>query len=49
MTDPYPLPFEWSNDFEMLFVDVLGLLPCMCEQGWLPELNGDFIACPTCN
>lgn len=49
MIDPYPIPFEWSNDFEMLFVDVIGLLPCLCEQRWLPLMDGSYVACSICN
>jgi hypothetical protein len=51
-TDPYANPFEWSNAYphEAPEDRLFGLLPCpwQCEQGLLPLVGGDYIACPSC-
>lgn len=54
--DPYPVPFEWSDD---LFT--FDKFPAYDERFWYPQVNGDglapfnvhdneddFIACPGC-
>lgn len=48
MIDPYPLPFTWSENFELVLLDISGLLPCLCESGWLPLLDGSYVACEMC-
>jgi hypothetical protein len=51
--DPYSNPFKWSNAYphEAPEDRLFGLLPCpwQCEQGWLPLLDGGYIACPSCD
>lgn len=48
--DPYPEPFEWSNDY-INDDEPLGLIPCPqhCEFGFLPLINGEMIVCPSCS
>lgn len=48
MNDPYPIPFEWSSEFETPIPLITGLIPHDCEAGFYPLLNGDQIECPTC-
>ena len=48
MNDPYG-EFEWSAEYDAPIPILFGLLPCMCEQGWLPLLDGSAISCPTCS
>lgn len=48
--DPYG-EFQWPDwmaaecEEDRLF----GLLPCVCESGWLPLPNGEFTECVECS
>jgi hypothetical protein len=47
MNDPFG-PTQWSNELTLEEPPLFGLIPCLCEAGWLPLPEGDFIECPTC-
>jgi hypothetical protein len=47
-SDPYPVPFEWSQTYETPIPLVLGLIPHDCERGWYPLIDGSEIECVTC-
>jgi hypothetical protein len=48
MSDPYPLPFAWSDEFRASIPELIGLIPHDCEQGFYPLIDGSEIECPTC-
>jgi hypothetical protein len=46
--DPYPVLFDSPLSLEAPEEALFGLLPCLCESGWLPTDDGSYIACPEC-
>ncbi len=43
-----PAP-SWAPTFTAAWDEVtLGLLPCDCEQSWLPLAEGGYTRCPRC-
>jgi len=48
MNDPYPVPFEWSEDYAKPIPIVIGLIPHDCESGWYPLIDGSAIECQIC-
>lgn len=53
MDDPYETPFAWSDQMRAECGEdrLFGLLPCpwQCEAGgWLPTVEGEWVACPSC-
>lgn len=44
--DPYLTPMEWAKEF----LDGPPKTKCdlNCEDGWLPQIDGTWIACPGC-
>lgn len=39
---------EWADTLVLEESPLFGLIPCLCEDGFLPLPEGDFIECPTC-
>jgi hypothetical protein len=46
--DPWAVSFESPLPLEAPEDALFGLLPCLCESGWLPLDDGGYIACPEC-
>jgi hypothetical protein len=46
--DPYPVPFDSPLPLEAPEEAFLGLLPCLCEAGWLPLDDGGYVRCWMC-
>jgi hypothetical protein len=49
MNDPYPIPFEWADNYEMPIPIIMGLIPHDCEQGFYPLIDGGSIECQICS